>query len=361
MIQREKHSYSEEQHLSVAQLEAQVGNLITDTNPHLTADVTSRQIMGTVVVALLPIVIASGYYFGWRIYGLYLLSIGTAQLAEIIWFKARGRELTFDLSAVVTGLLLTMNLPPSAPWYFPVIGSAFAIIVVKEFFGGLGYNFLNPALGGRAFLVGLFYMEMFQISWPDPPFGRIPPGAVSQATADVTTHATPLAALKAGQALSGDELLDMFLGNTGGRIGETSAVLIIVAAGFLIWRRIIRPHIPLIMVAVVAMGAWLFAEPGSLASGTTVLGHVLGGGLLLGAVFMATDYASSPSTLVGECVYAVGIGVLVVILRFWGPTNEGVSYAILTMNCFVPLIDRLLRRRVLGEPGNHQLNIKIDK
>lgn len=361
MSQEENHAVSEDQSVSVAELEQACQQLQTAANPHLTADITSRRIMGTVTVALLPIALMSGYWFGWRIYLLYLLAVGTAQVAELIWFKVRRQTATFDLSAVVTGLLLTMNLPPSAPWYFPVIGSAFAIIVVKEFFGGIGYNFLNPALGGRALLVGLFFEEMFRISWPAPPFGRILPEVVEQATVDVTTYATPLAAMKAGELPTAHQLWDMLVGHTGGRIGETSALLILLAAVFLIWQKIIRPHIPLLMIGVVALGAWLFAEPGGLAAWQTVLGHVLGGGLLLGAVFMATDYSSSPATTAGECLYAVGIGLLVVILRFWGPTNEGVSYGILIMNCCVPLIDRLVRRRVLGEPGNRKLNLKLDR
>lgn len=361
MSKLEKQAVSEEQAVSIQQLAGECSQLQTAPNPHLTGDVSSRRIMGTVTLALLPIGLLSGFWFGWRVYLLYILAVGTAQLSEVIWFKVQGKKLTFDLSAVVTGLLLAMNLPPSAPWYFPVIGAAFAIIVVKEFFGGIGYNFLNPALGGRALLVGLFFEEMFRISWPNPPFNRISPEAVEQATIDATTHATPLAAMKAGELPTTETLLDMLVGNTGGRIGETSALLILLTAIFLIWQKIIRVHIPLIMVAVVAVGAWLFAEPGNLASWQTVVGHILGGGLLLGAVFMATDYSSSPSTTVGECLYAAGIGLLVVILRFWGPTNEGVSYAILIMNCCVPLIDRLFRRRVLGEPGNSTLNIKLDR
>lgn len=325
--------------------------LRTGANPHLLGDETTRRIMGLVVVALLPLVVISGVYFGWRVYGLYLLAVGTAQLSEILWFKLRKRPFNLDLSAVVTGLLLTMNLPPSAPWYFPVLGSAFAIIVVKECFGGLGYNFVNPAMGGRALLVGLFFDEMFQISWPAPPFDRITPDAVSQAT--------PLAAMKATGTFSWEDLWQTFIGNTGGRIGETSALLILLGFGFLVWQKVIKLHIPLIMVGVAAVGALFFAVPGQLAPVSVVLGQVMSGGLLLGAVFMATDYASSPATTFGECLYAAGIGVLVVIFRYWGATNEGVSYGILIMNCCVPLIDGLLRRRVLGEPGDRRLNIKI--
>lgn len=311
-------------------------------SPHLVGDTTTRDIMKWVLIALIPSTLLAGFLFGWRVYGLFLLAIVAAQACEILWFKLRKQPLTWDLSAVVTAVLLTMNLPPSAPWYFPVIGASFAIIVVKECFGGLGYNFLNPALGGRALLVALFFEEMFKISWPNPPFNRIAPDAVTQAT--------PLAQMKdTGQALSGNELWQAFLGNTGGRIGETSSLLLILAFVLLVYKKIIQPQIPLIIVGTVAVGAFLFAGDSGLASGQTVLGHVFGGGLLLGAVFMATDYASSPTTIFGQCLYGLGIGLLVLLFRFLGATYEGVSYAILTMNCATPLIDRLFRRRVLGE------------
>lgn len=326
-------------------------NLQMADSPHLVGDTTTRDIMKWVLVALTPSTILSGFLFGWRVYGLFLIAMVTAQACEILWFKLRKQPLTWDLSAIVTAVLMTMNLPPSAPWYFPVIGASFAIIVVKECFGGLGYNFLNPALGGRALLVALFFEEMFKISWPNPPFDRIVP--------DVVTQATPLAQMKdTGQALSGGELWQAFLGNTGGRIGETSSLLLILAFVFLVYKKIIQPQVPLIIIAVVALGSWLFAGEGGLASGATVIGHVFGGGLLLGAIFMATDYASSPSTRFGQYVYAVGIGILVVVFRFWGATYEGVSYAILTMNCATPLIDRLFRQRVLGEKATLG-NLKI--
>lgn len=310
-------------------------------SPHLVGDTTTREIMKWVLIALAPMVLLAGFLFGWRVYLLFFIAAASAQICEVLWFKWRNQALTWDLSAVVTAVLLTMNLPPSAPWYFPVIGSCFAIIVVKECFGGIGYNFLNPALAGRALLVALFFEEMFKISWPNPPFAKIAP--------DVVTKATPLAQMKAGQALSGEELWQAFLGNTGGRIGETSSLLLILAFVLLVYKKIIQPQIPLIIVSTVAIGAWLFAERGSLASLQMVLGHVFGGGLLLGAIFMATDYASSPTTRFGQSLYALGIGLLVLLFRFLGATYEGVSYAILTMNCATPLIDRLIRQRVLGE------------
>lgn len=320
-------------------------------SPHLLATANTRKIMAQVLIALLPAVAASIYYFGWYGALLYLIAIFSAQLAEIVWFKLKGQALRFDLSAVVTAVLLTMNLPPSAPWYFPLIGCSFAIIVVKEFFGGLGYNFLNPALAGRALLVALFFDTMFKISWPDPPFAKIDP--------EVVTQATPLAAMQSGQTPDLTALWQSFTGNIGGRLGETSSLLLLLGGLYLIKCQVIKAHIPLIICATVALGAWLWGEPTGLASWQTVCGQLLGGGLLLGAIFMATDYASSPATRVGECLYAFLIGCLILLFRFHGATNEGVSYAILIMNCATPLIDQLLRRRVHGEPGKTG-NMKID-
>ncbi len=318
-------------------------------SPHILASDSTRKIMFWVIISLTPIIIFSGYLFGRRVYLLYLIAILTCQLCEIIWFKLLHKKLTWDLSCVVTALLMTMNLPPSAPWYFPVIGGIFAIIVVKEFFGGLGFNFLNPALGGRALLVGLFFNDMFKISWPNPPFARILPEAV--------TKATPLAQMKLTSPTN-DELLDSFLGFIGGRIGETSSLLILIGLIILLVKKIITLRIPLIIMGTVAVGAFIFSGNEHFADFSTVLGQILGGGLLLGAVFMATDYASSPTTKLGQNIYAFLIGVFIIIFRYFGFTNEGVSYAILTMNCATPFIDRIISRRVLGEKKTF-LNLKI--
>lgn len=262
--------------------------------------------------------------------------------------------MTWDLSAIVTALLLTCNLPPSAPWYFPAIGSAFAIIVVKELFGGIGFNFINPALGGRAFLVALFFTEMFKISWPNPPFARIVPDAV--------TSATPLAILNSGGSLSQQELINSFIGNIGGRLGETSTLLILIGAAILLYKKIIHLRIPLTMLGTIAVIAFVFdGENFFTADFSTVLGYVLGGGAIFGAFFMATDYASTPSTRAGEYLFAGCSGILVMVFRYYGLTEEGVSYSILIMNCLTPLIDYGLRNRVLGEAGNRLLNIKWNK
>lgn len=333
---------------------AQLKEKVVEASPHIRADQTTRKIMLWMVIALLPSALGAGYYFGFRVWGLMLIAIVTAQLCEILWFKMRKKELTWDLSAVVTALLLTMNLPPSAPWYFPVIGSAFAIIIVKEFFGGIGYNYINPALAGRAFLVALFFTEMFKISWPNPPFERFVP--------EVVTSATPLEILNTGGSLSNQQLIDVFIGNIGGRLGETSSLLILIGAAILLFKKIIHLRIPLTMLGTIAVISFIYGPDGFFtADYSIVIGNVISGGAMFGAFFMATDYSSTPSTRAGEYLFAFCTGALVMVFRFFGATEEGVSYSILIMNCLTPLIDYLLRNRILGEPGNKFLNIKFNK
>ena len=256
--------------------------------------------MGCVVLALLPAVLFSGYLFGLKVYGLFFIALATAFAADGIWSYLIKRPFRFDLSIVVTALLLTMNLPPTAPWYFPVIGVAFAVIIVKEFLAVSAIT-LNPALGGRALLIGLFYNQMFLISWPDPPFGSIAPDVVSQATAnDVVSGATPLAVMKAGDTLSGSDLLDAFR-IYWGRIGETSALFLLLGGIFLVYKKIISPRIPLIIFATIGLFAFILGPEGLFTgSWQTVIGHIISGGAMLGAIYMATDYSSTPGTKAGE-------------------------------------------------------------
>lgn len=332
-------------------------------SPHIRGENTTRKVMLTVLVSLLPAVLFSGYLFGVVVYVRFLTAIFTAISCEYLWFKLVKRPYQLDFSAVVTAVLLTMSLPPSAPWYFPVIASAFAIIVVKEFFGGLGYNFLNPALSGRSLLVGLFYNQMFLVSWPDPPFNKIAPEVVAAATAsDAISGATPLDTMHSGGVLTNAELRDSFFGFIGGRIGETSAFLLLLGGLFLIYKKIISPRIPAIIIGTVAIAAFILGPDGFFSgSWQNVLGHVISGGLILGAFYMATDYASTPATNAGENLFALGVGLLIVLFRFFGSTNEGVSYAILIMNCLTPAIDRLLRLRVVGETVKNRVDLKINR
>lgn len=328
-------------------------------NPHIFTENSTKHIMLSVLLSLLPAILFSGYLFGFVVYVRYLTAIISALLVEFLWFKFIKRPYQLDYSVLITACLLTMSLPPSAPWYFPIIGVSFAIIVVKEFFGGLGYNFLNPALSGRALLVGLFYQEMFLISQPDPPFAKIPSEVIS--SNEVLSSATPLGVMRAGETLSLQELWDSFFGFIGGRIGETSAFLLLLGGLFLIFKKIISPRIPLIIMGVVAAFSFILGPTGFLSgSWQNSLGQVISGGLILGAFYMATDYASTPATKMGENIFAFCVGLLVVVFRFFGLTNEGVSYAILIMNCFTPAIDRLLRLRVLGESGSSFIPLKIN-
>lgn len=332
----------------------------TQPNPHIRGNQETRNIMLMVILALLPALVFSGYLFGFSVYFNYLLAMITGISVEFLWFKWIKRPYQWDYSAMLTALLLGMNLPPSAPWYFPVIGTAFAIIVIKEFFGGLGYNFINPALGGRAFLVALFYQQMFAISWPDPPFSKLPSQPFDPAI-DTLSGATPLAIMRAGETLSSHDLNTAFFGFVGGRAGETSAFLLLLGGAFLIYKKIISPRIPLIILGTIGLGAFVLGPEGWFTgSWQNIIGHIISGGAILGAFFMATDYASTPSTKFGENLFALGVGVLVIIFRFFGVTNEGVSYGILIMNCFTPAIDRFLRLRVLGEGKQSPFNLKIN-
>lgn len=347
-------------------------------SPHLKAPFDVKKVMYLVVAALLPALGGAIYFFGLYVLWLVLISVATAVLAEFLMNLAFKRpwESCLDGSAIITGILLAYNLPPSAPLWLPAVGSAFAVIIVKALFGGLGNNFLNPALAGRAFLM---------ISWPGfmtsgwmvrqgvgTPSG-IPQAlwsrAIPEATASVAnlhgidafTGATPLGVVQklktladtalvsnTSQVLNSPETLkNLFFGNTGGVIGETSALLLLIPALILILIRVIDWRIPLAYIGTVALGtliAWLFGG-----TPVTPVFHLLAGGLMLGALFMATDYSTTPITPAGQWIFGVGCGVLTVLIRLWGGYPEGVSYSILLMNVATPLIDRFTRPRILGE------------
>jgi electron transport complex protein RnfD len=282
-----------------------------------------------VLIALLPATLAGIYYFRFNAAKLILLSVLTAVLTEYLIQKLRKQPVTIgDLSAAVTGLLLAFNLPASAPWWIAVIGSVFAVGIVKQAFGGLGHNFMNPALAARAMLVA---------SWP-----VIMTGQWISTGVDAVTTATPLGQLKEGleYTFSAKELL---LGNVPGCIGETSAILLILGGVYLIFRKIISWRIPTMYIGTVAI---LMLVAGQGLNG--MITQVLAGGLMLGAFFMATDYASSPVSPKGQIIYAVGCGILTVVIRLYGGYPEGVSYSILLMNLAAPLIDKYTRPKVFG-------------
>jgi electron transport complex protein RnfD len=303
---------------------------IMSSSPHVRSSESTARIMRDVIIALLPATAFGVYIFGLNALWVVLASVAAAMLAEALLLKLMHKKITVsDGSAALTGLLLALNLPPAVPLWIPILGSVFAIAIVKQCFGGLGHNFVNPALAARAFLL---------VSWPTAMTTWTIPGA------DAVSSATPLAALKLGGELS--SYSDMFLGSIGGCIGETSAIALILGGLYLIARRVIDPRIPVIYIGTVALLTWV-AGPQGLFTGDAIY-HVLGGGLMLGAFFMATDYTTSPMSASGKMVFAAGCGILTSVIRLWGGYPEGVSYSILLMNLVVPLIDRAFLPKRFG-------------
>jgi len=303
---------------------------IMSSSPHVRSSESTARIMRDVIIALLPATAFGVYIFGLNALWVVLASVAAAMLAEALLQLLMHKKVTVsDGSAAVTGLLLALNLPPAVPLWIPILGSVFAIAIVKQCFGGLGHNFINPALAARAFLL---------VSWPTAMTTWTIPGA------DAVSSATPLAALKLGGELS--SYSDMFLGSIGGCIGETSAIALILGGLYLIARRVIDPRIPVIYIGTVALLTWV-AGPQGLFTGDALY-HVLGGGLMLGAFFMATDYTTSPMSASGKMVFAAGCGILTSVIRLWGGYPEGVSYSILLMNLVVPLIDKAFLPKRFG-------------
>lgn len=298
-------------------------SLIVSTAPHVRSSLTTRKIMLNVVVALLPCAAAGIYYFGYRAAIVLAVSVLSAVLAEFIWQKAtRQRVKIGDCSALVTGLLVGLTVTPTAPWWLVMIGSIFAIIVVKQLFGGIGDNFLNPALAARAMLLA---------SWPARMTAHI--AVTSFPGVDIAASATPLAGAEAS-------VMQLLMGNVPGAIGETCKVAIILGFVYLLLTETITFEIPVITVASAFVLSYLL--------GMDPVTTILSGGLLFGAVFMATDYATSPMHRWARVLYAIGVGCLTVLIRKFGAYPEGVTYAILFMNILTPLLDRMLPNRVYG-------------
>lgn len=311
--------------------------LHVSSSPHIRSRTETPNLMAMVIVALLPATLSGIWNFGERALCLILISIAACVATEGIYERLMHKESTLkDLSAVVTGLLLGLNLPPAAPWWIPVIGGFFAILVVKQLFGGLGQNFMNPALAARCFLLLAFTGPMTDFS-PTSGFGTL---------ADTVSGATPLAALRAGESV---DLLSMFLGNTAGTIGETSALALLLGGIFLVLMGVIDLRIPLTYLGSFLVFMLLFGGHG--ADGSYLLGQLFGGGLMLGAWFMATDYVTSPITPTGRVVYGVILGIMTGIFRVFGSSAEGVSYAIIFSNLLIPLIERLTIPAAFGKGG----------
>ena len=308
-----------------------MANFVVSGTPHVRSKESIQSIMRDVIIALVPATAAGIYYFGLRALILIVAAIISAVFFEWLYEKITKKPVTInDLSAVVTGLLLAMNLPASAPVWVAIVGSAFAIIFAKQLFGGLGQNFINPALAGRAFLLASYPTEM--TTWVVP----------NGLAADAATYATPLAQLKNGAL--GASLKQLVIGQVGGTIGETCAIALIIGGIYLLYKHVISWKIPVIYIATVFI---LFAVIGR--HGMRMpLQEIFAGGVMLGGIFMATDYASSPVTPKGQVIFAVGAGLLTYLIRTFGGYPEGVSYSILIMNCCVPLIERFTEPTIFG-------------
>lgn len=307
-------------------------NLRLSIAPHIRSGETTSRLMLNVIIALVPCAIAGIYNFGVNALVVLAVSMVTAVAAEYLFQVIARRPVRVgDLSALVTGLILGLNLPPTAPWWMAMVGSAFAIIIVKELFGGIGSNFMNPALTARAVLLA---------SWPVFMTTFVNPTYWAEGV-DAVTTATPL-------ATGGVAPLDLLLGRIPGSIGEVSKIMILVGLAYLLITRTISWRIPVIMVATTGLLSWAF--------GSDPLAAVLSGGLLFGAVFMATDYTTSPMTAKGQALYAVGCGLIVAVIRAFGNYPEGVTYGILVMNVATPLIDKFIKNRVYGHRKEERAN-----
>ena len=316
--------------------------LTISSSPHAHSPVTTQTIMRDVLIALVPALLGSIYFFGFRALLVTLVSAAACVFFE--WGFCKVRKLhckTYDLSAVVTGVLLAFVCPVTIPDWTIILGDFFAIVLVKMLFGGLGKNIVNPALAGRAFL---FSWPVLMSNWVKVGFDN---AAGLLSTADAVTAATPMSAMHQG-ALPEESILDMFLGNIGGCIGETSALLLIIGFIYLLYRKVITARIPLAYIGTVAILAFLFPQGNDRIA--WMAAQVFGGGLMLGAIFMATDYVTSPLTKLGQIVYGIGCGIITILIRYFGGYSEGVTYAILCMNACSVLLDKIGRPVKFGAP-----------
>ena len=315
--------------------------LIASSSPHIRSNENTRSIMLDVIIAMLPALVWAIYNFGFKA----LISVAVSVVACLFWEWLYRKLLKKpqsigDLSAVVTGMLLAFVCPPELPWWTLVIGAFFSIVVVKQLYGGIGCNFLNPALAGRAFLLASYATWM--TSW-----------AIPQIRPDVTSAATPMAIMKEGTEeafttlMSNYSIGDMFLGKVGGSLGEVSALCLLVGGVYLLIRKVISWQIPVAYIGTVAI-LTLIAAPAGIDNVQYMLYNVFGGGLMLGAIFMATDYATSPVTKPGQLIFGLGCGLLTCFIRRFGSYPEGVCYSILIMNCTTWLLDKYIRPTIYG-------------
>ena len=316
--------------------------LTISSSPHAHSPVTTRTIMRDVLIALAPALLGSIYFFGFRSLMVTLVSAAACVFFEWLYCQILKKPCkTYDLSACVTGVLLAFVCPVTVTYWQIILGAAFAILLVKMLFGGLGRNVVNPALAGRAFMM----------SWPVAMSTWIKVGFNNAAAVinpvDVVTAATPMANMHQG-LMPEESWIELFMGNVGGCLGETSALALLIGLVYLLARKVIKITIPASYIGTVALLTLIFPQGNN--NLEWMLCQIFGGGLMLGAIFMATDYVTSPLTTMGQIIYGVGCGILTVMIRYFGGYNEGVSYAILCMNCCVVLLDRLGRPVKFGAP-----------
>ncbi len=316
--------------------------LIVSSSPHMVTKTDTSKIMGTVLIALLPAFAVGIYQFGFRVVTLTAVFVASCVLFEYLYNKITKKPQTVgDLSAVLTGVLLAFNCPSSLPYEIAIVGSFAAIVVIKQLFGGIGQNLVNPAVTARVFMFIAFATPM--TSWPTPRGGH-----ATGAVVDATTSATPLGVLSHGSFADvyndGFTKMDLFLGNVGGCIGEVSALAILIGGLFLIWKKVISPIIPVTFIATVfVLGLIWGGFDGALF-------HILAGGLMLGAFFCATDYVTSPTLPLGKVIFGIGCGLFTMLIRIFASYPEGVSFAILLMNILTPYIDEICEKRMYKLP-----------
>jgi electron transport complex protein RnfD len=321
------------------------GKLTVSSSPHLRGDEDTGTIMKDVAAALMPALLVAAWMFGVQAIAVTLVSV-----ASCVFFEWGYRKLlkksndVKDWSAVVTGILLSYCLPVSVPFWIPVVGGFFAIVVVKQLFGGIGKNFMNPALAGRAFL---FSWPVLMTTWVKPQQYRSLAEFFKFYGADAVTGATPMSFLHSGKLPEGITLQQAFIGQIGGSLGEVSAAALLLGGAYLIWRGVISWRIPVTYLGTVAV-VTIIAPRGGIANLDWMLWNLTSGGLMLGAIFMATDYVTSPVTPRGQLIFGVGCGLLTVLIRYFGSYPEGVSYSILVMNALVWLIDKTAMPRRFG-------------
>ena len=306
--------------------------LNVSSSPHVRSSVTTQNLMLDVVIAMIPAAAFGVFHFGLHALLVMIVTVAACVASEYVYEKFMNKPITImDMSAVVTGLILALNMPPEIPLWIPALGGVFAIIVVKQLYGGLGQNFMNPALAARCFL--LISLALFMNDFSSPAIGF-----------DSVSGATPLASMRAGGTV---DLAALITGQIPGTIGEVSAIALIIGGIYMIARKVISPRIPLIYIGTTAVFIFLF---GGFDINYTLC-QVFAGGLIFGAFFMATDYVTSPITPKGQVVYGVVLGVLTGIFRLWGASPEGVSYAIILSNLLVPMIEKVTLPTAFGKEG----------